>query len=80
MTPMPLARSTEAEKESQLERLHRFQERHAAEAPQALQRLQQVILGNGNIFEALMETVRHCSLGQITQAMFGVGGRYRRNM
>ncbi|MGD8955651.1 MAG: methylmalonyl-CoA mutase family protein, partial [Desulfobacterales bacterium] len=75
-----LARATEAEKESQLKRLEDFKSAHAEEAPQALKRLQQTALGNGNIFAELMDTVRVCSLGQITQALYEVGGRYRRNM
>lgn len=75
-----LARSTEAEKESQLRRLADFQQRHAAESAPALDRLKAVALADGNIFEALMETVRSCSLGQITQALYEVGGKYRRNM
>jgi methylmalonyl-CoA mutase len=75
-----LARSTEEEKESQLSRLAAFQARHADQAPQALERLQQVVLANGNIFEELMQTVRCCSLGQITRALYEVGGKYRRNM
>ena len=75
-----LARSTEAEKQSQLARLRDFHERHRDAAGPALQRLQQVALANGNVFEALMETVRVCSLGQITHALFEVGGQYRRNM
>ncbi len=75
-----LARATEEEKESQLKRLEEFKRAHAEEAPQALKRLQQTVLGNGNIFAELMDTVRVCSLGQITQALYEVGGRYRRNM
>ena len=75
-----LARSTDQEKESQLQRLAAFQQRNAEQAPQALERLQRVALANGNIFEALMETVRYCSLGQITHALYEVGGKYRRNM
>jgi methylmalonyl-CoA mutase len=75
-----LARSTDAQKESQLARLAAFQQRHAGQAPQALDALQKTVLSGGNIFEALMETVRHCSLGQITQALYAVGGKYRRNM
>ena len=75
-----LARATEEEKESQLKRLEDFKRAHAEEAPQALKRLQQTALGNGNIFAELMDTVRVCSLGQITQALYEVGGRYRRNM
>ncbi|MEJ5357938.1 MAG: fused isobutyryl-CoA mutase/GTPase IcmF [Desulfobacterales bacterium] len=77
---LELARATEEEKQSQLRRLKEFQERHAHEAPAALERLQQVALSGGNIFAELMHTVRCCSLGQITQALYAVGGRYRRNM
>ncbi|MGA8239993.1 MAG: hypothetical protein WB818_05430, partial [Desulfobacterales bacterium] len=65
---------------SQLKRLEDFKRAHAEEAPRALKRLQQTALGNGNIFAELMDTVRVCSLGQITQALYEVGGRYRRNM
>ncbi|MBR9981124.1 MAG: methylmalonyl-CoA mutase, partial [Desulfatitalea sp.] len=75
-----LARSTPQEKESQLQRLADFHQRNAGHASEALSKLQRVALENGNIFEALMETVRHCSLGQITQALYAVGGKYRRNM
>ncbi len=75
-----LARATEEEKESQLRRLAEFQKRHAAEAPAALKKLQQVALSGGNIFAELMDTVRVCSLGQITNALYAVGGKYRRNM
>jgi methylmalonyl-CoA mutase len=77
---LELARATEEEKRSQLNRLREFQQRHAEEAPAALERLQQVALGGENIFAELMNTVRYCSLGQITQALFDVGGKYRRNM
>jgi methylmalonyl-CoA mutase len=75
-----LARATEAEKQSQLKRLADFKERHANEAPAALERLQKVVLSGENIFAELMEAVRTCSLGQITQALYEVGGQYRRNM
>ncbi len=75
-----LARATEEEKESQLRRLAEFQARHAEQAPEALARLQHVALSGGNMFAELMETVRHCSLGQITGALYAVGGKYRRNM
>jgi methylmalonyl-CoA mutase len=74
-----LARSTEEEKQSQIRRLREFQQRHH-EAPAALQRLQQVAMANGNVFAELMNAVRCCSLGQITHALFEVGGQYRRNM
>jgi methylmalonyl-CoA mutase len=75
-----LARATEAEKQSQLKRLADFKKRHAKEAPAALRRLQKVALSGDNIFAELMEAVRACSLGQITQALYEVGGQYRRNM
>jgi methylmalonyl-CoA mutase len=75
-----LARATEQEKTSQLTRLAEFKKRHQNETPAALQRLQNVALSNGNIFAELMDTVRSCSLGQITQALYDVGGQYRRNM
>jgi len=75
-----LARATEEEKRQQIERLRAFHVRNADEAPQALARLQAVALKGENIFAELMETVRYCSLGQITKALFEVGGRYRRNM
>jgi methylmalonyl-CoA mutase len=75
-----LARATDQEKESQLRRLEEFKKRHAKKAPAALKKLQQVALSGENIFAELMETVKVCSLGQITQALFEVGGQYRRNM
>jgi methylmalonyl-CoA mutase len=75
-----LARSTEEEKTSQLTRLADFQTRHADASPAMLQRLQQAVIDNGNVFEVLMDAVRVCSLGQITAALFEVGGQYRRSM
>ena len=75
-----LARSTEDEKQSQLQRLADFHRRHAAEAPAMLQRLQQAVIANDNVFAVLMDAVRCCSLGQITHALFEVGGQYRRSM
>ncbi|MBI5719153.1 MAG: methylmalonyl-CoA mutase family protein [Burkholderiales bacterium] len=78
--PIELARSTEEEKQSQLERLADFHARHAAESPAMLRRLQQAVIDNGNVFEVLMDAVRGCSLGQITHALFEVGGQYRRSM
>ncbi|MBX3590445.1 MAG: cobalamin-dependent protein [Burkholderiaceae bacterium] len=77
---LELARSTEEEKQSQLKRLADFHARHAAEAPAMLQRLRDTVIANGNVFEVLMDAVRVCSLGQITSALFEVGGQYRRNM
>ena len=75
-----LARSTEEEKQSQLKRLNDFHARHAAEAPVMLQRLKQAVIDNQNVFAVLMDAVRCCSLGQITNALFEVGGQYRRSM
>ncbi len=75
-----LARSTEEEKQSQLIRLAAFQSRNAAVCPAMLSALQQAVIHNDNVFEKLMEAVRVCSLGQITEALFTVGGQYRRNM
>jgi isobutyryl-CoA mutase len=77
---LELARSTEEEKKSQLDRLHAFHAKHAKESPAMLARLQQAVILNHNVFEVLMEAVRVCSLGQITNALFEVGGQYRRNM
>ncbi len=77
---LELARSTEEEKQSQLQRLADFHTRHAQEAPAMLRRLQQAVMDNANVFEVLMDAVRVCSLGQITSALFEVGGQYRRNM
>jgi methylmalonyl-CoA mutase len=77
---LELARSTTEEKESQLARLADFHARHAKEAPAALARLKDVVIANGNVFAELMHTVRVCSLGQITNALFEVGGQYRRSM
>jgi methylmalonyl-CoA mutase len=75
-----LARSTEEEKQSQLARLRAFHARSAAEAPRWLATLRQTVIEDGNVFEVLMGAVRHCSLGQITSALYEVGGQYRRNM
>ena len=77
---LDLARSTEEEKQSQLKRLADFHARHAAESPALLARLRQAVIDNGNVFEVLMDAVRGCSLGQITNALFEVGGQYRRSM
>ena len=79
-TTIPLARSTEEEKEGQIERLRAFQARHEDEAPAMLDRLRQAVIRDENVFEVLMDAARCCSLGQITDALFEVGGQYRRNM
>jgi methylmalonyl-CoA mutase len=75
-----LIRSTEEEKKSQLKRLRDFHERHKAESGPMLKRLQQAVIENRNVFEVLVDAVRVCSLGQITHALFEVGGQYRRSM
>ncbi|UOE93978.1 fused isobutyryl-CoA mutase/GTPase IcmF [Alkalihalobacillus sp. LMS39] len=75
-----LARATKEEKEQQIKHLRAFQERNQDMAPQALQQLQQTALSGGNVFAELMETVKVASLGQITAALYEVGGQYRRNM
>jgi methylmalonyl-CoA mutase len=78
--PRELIRASEEEKQAQLTSLRAFQGRKAAGAPEALRRLQAVALGGGNVFEELMETVKLASLGQVVEALFEVGGRYRRSM
>jgi len=75
-----LARSTDEEKQSQLKRLQDFHTRHQADAVVQIKRLQKAVIDNTNVFEVLMDAVRVCSLGQITNALFEVGGQYRRNM
>ncbi len=77
---LELSRASDEDKQEQLRRLADFQKHHYDEAPQALERLKQVSLSGGNIFAELMDTVRCCSLGQITTALYEVGGQYRRNM
>ncbi len=77
---LELARSTDEEKQSQLKRLEDFHVRHAKAAPALLERLKQTVIDNGNVFEVLIDAARVCSLGQITDALFEVGGQYRRNM
>ena len=77
---LELARSTEEEKQSQLKRLDEFHAKHVNESPIMLKRLQKAVIDNANVFEVLMNAVRVCSLGQITNALFEVGGQYRRNM
>ena len=77
---LELARSTEDEKRSQLARLAEFQTRHADRAPEVLALLRRTVIDNGNVFAVLMDAVRCCSLGQITEALFEVGGQYRRSM
>ena len=75
-----LARATDAEKESQLHRVRAFQKEHEHEATAALARLKEVAVSGGNVFGALMDAARVCTLGQVTEAFFEVGGAYRRNV
>ena len=79
-TPRQLQRSTKKEKDSQIKRLSAFQKRNNKNAAEALARLKQTATGGGNTFAQLMDAVQYCSLGQITDALFEAGGKYRRNM
>ncbi|MDQ1459359.1 MAG: isobutyryl-CoA mutase, partial [Actinomycetota bacterium] len=78
--PLELARGTADERSSQLSRLAEFHARHAVEAEIALERLRRIATNGGNVFAELMDASRVCSLGQITDAFFEVGGQYRRNI
>ena len=77
---LELSRGTEDEKQGQLQRVSDFQARHADAAPEALRRLQDVATSGGNVFAELMSAARVCTLGQLTEAFFEVGGQYRRSM
>ncbi|HZP88152.1 MAG TPA: methylmalonyl-CoA mutase family protein [Burkholderiales bacterium] len=77
---LELIRSTDEEKQSQLKRLRDFHARNATQSGPMLKRLQQAVIDNQNVFAVLMDAVRVCSLGQITHALFEVGGQYRRSM
>ena len=79
-TEIELARSTDEEKNMQISDLERFHEFHAAEKDSMMQRLSETALNNGNIFETLMDAVQICSLGEITNQLYQLGGQYRRNM
>jgi len=78
--PTEVIRSTTEEKEQQIQNLQAFWKRNEERSAEMLNRLKKVAINNGNLFEELMETVKYCSLGQITHALFEVGGQYRRNM
>ncbi|MFY7732231.1 MAG: methylmalonyl-CoA mutase family protein [Bacteroidia bacterium] len=78
--PQEVIRSTTEEKEFQITMLNQLKQSNEEKGKEMLAKIQQVAIHNGNIFEALMETVKYCSLGQITNALFEVGGQYRRNM
>jgi methylmalonyl-CoA mutase len=77
---LELIRSTEDEKRSQLARLRAFHKKNETESPAMLERLRQAVIKDENVFAVLMDAVRVCSLGQITHALFEVGGQYRRSM
>jgi methylmalonyl-CoA mutase len=78
--PMEVIRSTKEEKDLQIKNVNLFHDLHKNQSGEMLKRLQDVAISNGNLFAELMETVKHCSLGQITHALYEVGGQYRRNM
>lgn len=75
-----LTRASDAEKEEQINRLNDFKKKNESDSKAQLQKLREVALKNENIFEQLLETVQYCSLGEITNVLYEVGGRYRRNM
>ena len=78
--PSEVIRSTTDEKEYQISALNAFKSRHSSTSALALKKLQQTAVNNGNLFAELMETVKHCSLGEISHALYEVGGQYRRSM
>jgi len=78
--PGEVIRATPEEKENQLNTLANLHKTYRKEAGKLLKKLQETALENNNIFENLMETTKYCSIGQITSALFEVGGQYRRNM
>jgi len=78
--PNEIIRSTKEEKEQQIQNLRAFWKRNEEKSSEALERLQQAAINDDNLFQELMETVKYCSLGQITHALYEVGGQYRRNM
>jgi methylmalonyl-CoA mutase len=80
ITPSEVIRATEEEKQFQIHALQAFRQRNAGKADALLAQLQQTAVAGENIFEALMEVCKYCSLGQISHALYEVGGQYRRNM
>ncbi|HRK59491.1 MAG TPA: methylmalonyl-CoA mutase family protein, partial [Candidatus Kapabacteria bacterium] len=78
--PQEVIRSTTEEKEQQIKNVQYFQNRNTTNSEQALTMLKNTAINNGNIFEALLEAAKFCSLGQMSQALYQVGGQYRRNM
>ncbi|MBX2940461.1 MAG: methylmalonyl-CoA mutase, partial [Ferruginibacter sp.] len=78
--PTEVIRATQEEKEQQIQAIESFKKRHKGHAVAMLKKLEETALNNGNIFEQLMETVQYCTLGEITNTLYRVGGQYRRNM
>ena len=78
--PAEIIRSTDEEKKWQVENLNDFKKINASKSAETLEKLKQTALRNENLFSCLMETVKYCSLGEITHALYEVGGQYRRNM
>ena len=78
--PREVIRATEEEKEAQIRTVESLKKAYAEEGAKALRELQEAAIKNENMFEVLMEATKYCSLGQLTEAMFEVGGQYRRNM
>jgi methylmalonyl-CoA mutase len=78
--PAEVIRSTDAEKQAAIDSLAAFHARNVGRAAPSLEVLRDVAVRHGNTFAALMEAAKHCSLGQISAALYGVGGQYRRNM
>ncbi|MBK6629400.1 MAG: hypothetical protein IPJ87_01610 [Flavobacteriales bacterium] len=78
--PKEVIRATEEEKEAQIATVENLRAAYRAEAAKAIKDLQQAAIRNENMFEVLMEATKYCSPGQLTAAMFEVGGQYRRNM
>ena len=75
-----VTRSDEAERKMVIDRNKGFKETHAAKAEEGLARLKQVAREGGNLFEIMMDIVEYCTVGQVTQALFETGGKFRRNM
>ena len=80
ITPSEVIRATEEEKQYQIHTLHEFQKRNEHIIAPLLKNLQHTAIAGENIFESLMEACKYCSLGQISNALYAVGGQYRRNM
>jgi methylmalonyl-CoA mutase len=78
--PGEVIRSTTDEKQQQIQNLNAFKKRNEGKCSEMLERLKHTAISNGNLFDELMETVKYCSLGQITHALYEVGGQYRRSM